>query len=106
MINYYGKISLSLFLLHFVFITLYLNSLDFVAYAVLYFSYLGFWGFTMYIWNEFYKGVGSPEWLMVQIGRIGQKTGKTIKKEIHIIEEEIKETVHKIRKDHDEGSKK
>jgi len=106
MVNYFGKISLSLFLLHFVFITLYLNALDFVAYAFLYFSYAGFWGFTMYIWNEFYDGVGSPEWLMVQVGRIGQKTGKTVKKEILVIEEEIKETVHKIRKDHDEGSKK
>ncbi|TET04868.1 MAG: DUF1624 domain-containing protein, partial [Promethearchaeota archaeon] len=75
MINYFGKVSLSLFLLHFVFITLFLNTLDFVAYAFLYFGYLGFWGFIMYIWNEFYDGVGSPEWLMVQIGRIGQKTG-------------------------------
>jgi len=106
MINYFGKVSLSLFLLHFVFITLFLNTLDFVAYAFAYFGYLGFWGFIMYIWNEFYDGVGSPEWLMVQVGRIGQKTGKTVKKEILIIEEEIKETVHKIRKDHDEGSKK
>jgi hypothetical protein len=43
---------------------------------------------------------------MVQIGRIGQKTGKTVKKEILVIEEEIKETVHKIRKDQDDGSKK
>ena len=106
MINYFGKVSLSLFLLHFVFITLFLNTLDFVAYAFVYFGYLGFWGFIMYIWNEFYDGVGSPEWLMVQVGRIGQKTGKTVKKEILVIEEEIKETVHKIRKDHDEGSKK
>ena len=106
MINYFGKVSLSLFLLHFVFITLFLNTLDFVAYIFVYFGYLGFWGFIMYIWNEFYDGVGSPEWLMVQVGRIGQKTGKTVKKEILVIEEEIKETVHKIRKDHDEGSKK
>jgi len=106
MINYFGKVSLSLFLLHFVFITLFLNTLDFVAYAFLYFGYLGFWGFIMYIWNEFYDGVGSPEWLMVQIGRIGQKTGKTVKKEILVIEEEIKETVHKIRKDSDARLKK
>ena len=106
MINYFGKVSLSLFLLHFVFITLFLNTLDFVAYIFVYFGYLGFWGFIMYIWNEFYDGVGSPEWLMVQIGRIGQKTGKTVKKEILVVEEEIKETVHKIRKDSDARSKK
>ncbi len=106
MINYYGKVSLSLFLLHFVFITIFLNSLDLIPYLIIIFGYLGFWGFTMYIWNEFYNGVGSPEWLMVQIGRIGQKTGKTVKKEILQIEEEIKGTVQKIKKDHDEGSKK
>ncbi|MBY9011464.1 MAG: hypothetical protein KGD70_03740 [Candidatus Lokiarchaeota archaeon] len=105
MIKYYGKVSLSLFLLHFIFITLFLDSLDFLAYVFLYFAYLGFWGFTMYIWNEFYNGVGSPEWLMVQVGRIGQKTGKTIKKEILIMEEEIKETVQKIKKDPEKGSK-
>src|SRR5665648_627246 len=58
MINYYGKVSLSLFLLHFVFITLFLSALDIVLYFVLLFSYIGFWGFLMYIWNEFYNGVG------------------------------------------------
>ena len=105
MINYYGKISLSLFLLHFVFITLFLNALNIIVYFILLFSYLGFWGFTMYVWNEFYNGVGSPEWLMVQVGRIGQKTGKTVKKEILQIEEEIKGTIQKIKKDRDEGSK-
>jgi len=58
----------------------------------------------MYVWNEFYGGAGSPEWIMVQVGRIGQKTGETVKKEIRIIEEEIKETVHKIKHEHDKGS--
>jgi hypothetical protein len=106
MMNYYGKVSLSLFLLHFVFITIFLGSLEIVTYFIVVFGYVGFWGFVMYIWNEFYSGAGSPEWLMVQVGRIGQKTGKTVKKEILIIEEEIKETVQKIKKDRDEGSKK
>jgi len=104
MINYYGKVSLSLFLLHFVFITLFLNSLDIIPYWILLFGYVGFWGFAMYIWNEFYGGKGSPEWLMVQIGRIGQKTGKTVKKEMLVIEEGIKETVQKIKKDRKEDS--
>ena len=106
MMNYYGKVSLSLFLLHFVFVTLFLDALDFYAYVVLYFGILGFWGFIMYIWNEFYNGVGSPEWLMVQVGRIGQKTGKTVKKEILVFEEEIKETVHKIKSDRKKGSER
>ena len=106
MINYYGKVSLSLFLLHFVFVTLFLESLDIVLYFVLLFSYVGFWGFLMYIWNEFYNGVGSPEWLMVQVGRIGQKTSKTVKKEILVIEEEIKETVQKIKRDRTKDSER
>jgi len=106
MINYYGKVSLSLFLLHFVFVTLFLNALDIVYYFIVMFGFVGFWGFLMYIWNEFYNGVGSPEWLMVQVGRIGQKTGKTVKKEILVIEEEIKETVQKIKRDRNKGSEK
>ena len=106
MINYYGKVSLSLFLLHFVFITLFLNTLGIVLYFVVLFGFVGFWGFLMYIWNEFYNGVGSPEWLMVQVGRIGQKTSKTVKKEILVIEEEIKETVHKIKRDRKKGSER
>jgi hypothetical protein len=105
MMNYYGKVSLSLFLLHFVFITVFLDALDLFAFVFVVFGYIGFWGFTMYIWNEFYNGVGSPEWLMVQVGRIGQKTGKTFKKELMVIEEEIKDTVHKIKKDREETSK-
>ena len=105
MMNYYGKVSLSLFLLHFVFITVFLRSIDLALFVFVVFGYLGFWGFIMYIWNEFYNGVGSPEWFMVQIGRIGQKTGTTVKKELIVIEEEIKETVHKKRKDPEEDSK-
>jgi len=104
MMNYYGKVSLSLFLLHFVFITLFLSSLNLAVFVFVIFGYLGFWGFIMYVWNELYGGKGSPEWLMVQIGRIGQKTGETVKKEVRIIEEEIKETVHKIKYERDKGS--
>jgi uncharacterized membrane protein len=105
MMNYYGKVSLSLFLLHFVFITVFLHSIDLAQFVFVVFGYLGFWGFIMYIWNEFYDGVGSPEWFMVQIGRIGQKTGTTVKKELIVIEDEIKETVHKMKKDREEDSK-
>ncbi|MHA1192699.1 MAG: heparan-alpha-glucosaminide N-acetyltransferase domain-containing protein [Promethearchaeota archaeon] len=101
MSKYYGKVSLSLFLVHFLFITLFFNSLDLVLFVFLVISYLGFMGFFMFIWNEFYNGVGSPEWIMIQIGRIGQKTGHSIKKEIHVIEEDIKESVQKIKHKHE-----
>lgn len=105
MMNYYGKVSLSLFLLHFVFITVFYHALEFVAYIIVVFGYIGFWGFIMYIWNELYNGVASPEWIIIQVGRIGQKTGTTVKKEILVIEEEIKETVQKIKKDRDDSPK-
>lgn len=105
MMNYYGKVSLSLFLLHFVFITVFYHSLEFVAYIIVVLGYIGFWGFIMYIWNELYNGVGSPEWIIIQVGRIGQKTGTTVKKDFLVIEEEIKETVQKIKKDRDENLK-
>jgi hypothetical protein len=29
---------------------------------------------------KYYNGVGTPEWLMIQIGRFGQKTEESVKK--------------------------
>ncbi|MFX0176629.1 MAG: hypothetical protein ACFE85_10410, partial [Candidatus Hodarchaeota archaeon] len=106
MLIYYGKVSLSLFLVHYAFITLFLNQLNIIFLVLIFLGYTGFMGFLMYVWNEFFNGVGSPEWIIVQIGRIGQKTGKTVKKEIHIIEEEIKETIHKIKGEQKEKDQK
>jgi len=102
MLIYYGKVSLSLFLVHYAFITLFLNQFNIIFMVLIFLAYTGFMGFLMYVWNEFFNGVGSPEWIIVQIGRIGHKTGKTVKKEIQIIEEEIKETIHKIKGEHKE----
>jgi len=53
----------------------------------------------MYIWMEYFNGVGSPEWFMVQLGRVGQKTEEFVKKETHFIAEKAKETIHKIKKE-------
>ena len=55
----------------------------------------GFLGFLMYIWIEYGRGIGSPEWLMIQIGRIGQKTGENIKKTSQIAVEKTKESIKK-----------
>jgi len=99
MMKYYGKVSLSLFLVHYTFIALFLGQYNIFLFVFICLGYIGLMGFLMYIWIEFANGVGSPEWLMVQIGRIGQKTGKTVKKEIHIIEEEIKELTKKFKKE-------
>ena len=77
---YYGKTSLSLFLVHFLFIPLFFNQFGIVLFLTVGISYIGFMGLFMYLWLEYFKGVGSPEWLMVQLGRIGQKSGEAVKK--------------------------
>ena len=80
MFIYYGKISLSLFLLHLLFITLFLSQFNVIIFLYVSIAYIAFLGILMYIWMEYGKGVGSPEWIMVQIGRIGHKTGDTVRK--------------------------
>ncbi len=80
MLVYYGKISLSLFLLHLLFLPLYLAFLDVTLFLFVSFAYIGLLGVTMYIWMEFGKGIGSPEWIMVEIGRVGHRTGESVRK--------------------------
>jgi uncharacterized membrane protein len=80
MLRYFGKISLSLFLIHFLFIPMFLRQFSIPFFLMVSLSYIGFLGIFMYIWMEYGRGVGSPEWLMVQLGRIGQKSGEAVKK--------------------------
>jgi hypothetical protein len=80
MLIYFGKTSLSLFLIHFLFIPMFLRQFSIPFFLMVSLSYIGFLGIFMYIWMEYGKGVGSPEWLMIQFGRIGQKSGEAVKK--------------------------
>ena len=95
MLIYYGKISLSLFLIHFIFIPVFNLQFSIVIIPFIVLTYLGFMGFFMYIWNEYANGVGSPEWFMIQIGRIGQKTGEKVKEEVIKTEELIAKEIKK-----------
>jgi len=95
MFKYYGKISLSLFMVHFIFMPLYVKQLNIFLFPVIYIANVGLLGFLMYIWIEYGKGIGSPEWLMVQIGRIGQKTGENIKKTSKFAVEKTKKSIKK-----------
>ena len=97
MFNYYGKISLSLFMLHFIFMPLYIKQLNIFLFPIIYIANVGLLGFLMYIWIEYGNGIGSPEWLMVQIGRIGQKTGENIKKTSKFAVEKTKKSIKKRR---------
>ncbi len=98
MLKYYGKVSLSMFLVHYTFITLFVGYLNIIFFVFVYIAFGGFMGFLLYIWIEFGGGAGTPEWIMVQIGRVGQKTSKGIKKESQIITKEIKASVKKLKK--------
>ncbi|MFW9973152.1 MAG: heparan-alpha-glucosaminide N-acetyltransferase domain-containing protein [Candidatus Odinarchaeota archaeon] len=113
MLIYFGKISLSLFLIHFIFIPLFFNQFSIPFYLMVVFAYVGFLGTFMYVWMEFARGVGSPEWLMVQFGRVGQKSGEAVKKTSKKIYAKIKkrekvkkmeEFMKKLSKDSENGN--
>ena len=74
MVNFYGKNSLSLFLIQYMFLPLFIGQfpITFIFFALA--AYTGFLGFLMYIWLKHVNGVGSPEWIMAQLGKIGQKS--------------------------------
>jgi uncharacterized membrane protein len=90
MLIYYGKVSLSLFLIHFLFMPLFSQQLNVALFLTISLSYIGFLGIFMYFWMEYAQGVGSPEWLMVQFGRIGQKSGEAVKKTTKKVYDKIK----------------
>jgi uncharacterized membrane protein len=92
MVQYYGKTSLSLFLIHYIFLPFYLGAFNIIFFPFIVITFLGFMGFFMYYWMES-GGVGSPEWIMIQIGRIGQKTGEKTKAGIKKLEAGIKKKV-------------
>ena len=73
-VNFYGKTSLSLFLIQYLFLPLYLGSFSIMFYPMMFAGYVAFLGFLMYIWLKFFNGVGSPEWLMTQLGKRGKKS--------------------------------
>jgi hypothetical protein len=103
MLIYYGKVSLSLFLIHFIFIPVYIAQFSIVIIPFIVLTYLAFMGFFMYIWNEYANGIGSPEWFMIQIGKIGQKATEKVKEEViktgEFITKEIEKTEEMIKKE-------
>ncbi|MFX1346048.1 MAG: heparan-alpha-glucosaminide N-acetyltransferase domain-containing protein [Promethearchaeota archaeon] len=66
MVLFYGKVSMSLFIIHHIFLPLYLGQFSIVFLPLIYVAYCGFLGLLMYVWHKYFNGVGSPEWLMGQ----------------------------------------
>jgi uncharacterized membrane protein len=73
MVIFYGKTSLSLFLIQYMFLPLYIGQFSIIFYPIVWVAYCGFLGLLMYVWYKYFDGVGSPEWLMTKLGSIGQK---------------------------------
>ena len=74
---FYGKSSLSLFLIQYLFLPLYIGQLSIIFIPFVYAGYCGFLGLLMYIWLKYFEGVGTPEWLMRKISSSGQKKKKS-----------------------------
>ena len=76
MLVYYGKVSLSLFFVHQIFLGIFSRQFNIPLFLITNLCYIGLMGFCMYIWMEYANGVGSPEWLMAAMGRMGKKKRK------------------------------
>lgn len=73
LIIFYGKTSLSLFIIQFLFLPLYTGQFPITFYPVWGLGYCGFLGLLMYIWLKYFNGVGTPEWIMRKIGSSGPR---------------------------------
>jgi len=73
---FYGNVSLSLYLIHFIFFPLFYAQFQVYYFVFMYIAYVGFLGFLLFLWIKYANGVGTPEWIMSQTGKIGQKQKK------------------------------
>ena len=73
LVLFYGKTSLSLFLIQYLFLPLYVGQFSIIFLPIVWVGYCGFLGLLMYVWLKYFNGVGSPEWIMGKLGNIGKK---------------------------------
>ena len=71
---FYGKVSLTLFLVHHIFLPFFIGQLNVIFFFLIAFGFLGFLGFLMWFWQTWGNGKGTAEWLMAQLG--GKKPKK------------------------------
>ena len=77
LVLFYGKTSLSLFLIQYLFLPLYTRQFSIMFYPIIWVGYCGFLGLLMYIWLKYFNGVGTPEWIMSKLGSAGKKKKKS-----------------------------
>ncbi len=73
LVLFYGKTSLSLFLIQYLFLPLYTGQFSIIFLPIAWVCYCGFLGLLMYVWLKYFDGVGSPEWIMKKVGSMGKK---------------------------------
>ncbi len=71
--RFFGKVSISLYLIHFVGLFLFFQSLNIVTFWPLFFAYFGFLGLILFVWRKYFSGFGTFEWLMAKIGFIDKE---------------------------------
>jgi len=76
LVIFYGKTSLSLFLIQYLFLPLYGGQFSIIYLPIVFAGYCGFLGLLMYLWTEYFNGVGTPEWIMGKLGSAGKKKKK------------------------------
>jgi len=69
MLIFYGRVSLSLFFISYIWLFLFYRQVNIIFFFFLWGGYLGLLGILMYIWNKEWGGKYSLEWLMCQMGR-------------------------------------
>jgi len=77
LVLFYGKTSLSLFLIQYLFLPLYTGQFSIIFLLGVWVGYCGFLGLLMYIWLKYFDGVGSPEWIKNKVGNLGKKKKKS-----------------------------
>ncbi|MFX1573471.1 MAG: heparan-alpha-glucosaminide N-acetyltransferase domain-containing protein [Promethearchaeota archaeon] len=77
LVVFYGKVSLSLFLIQYLFLPLYGGQFSIIFLPIVWVGYCGFLGLLMYLWTEYFGGVGTPEWIMGKLGGAGKKKKKS-----------------------------
>jgi uncharacterized membrane protein len=92
MLIHYGKISLSLFIIMWFLVIFFMDAFPVWFFAFHYFAGAAILGFLMYVWMKYFKGVGSPEWIMVQISRVAQKTEEEVIK----VEDKVKQKIKRV----------
>ena len=68
MLIFYGKVSLTLFLVHHIFFNLFVLQLNIIFFWFVMLGFLGSLGFLMWIWQTWGWGIGTAEWLIAQVG--------------------------------------